>query len=150
VCIISIIRITTLKEYNPIDPTWNVVDIYLWTSVESSIGILSACLPTMKPLLGSFIASRDSDHSKTHSANRRNGGSVTDSSTRPVWPGPDIGKSGFTRLDEELAIDEGQVERPGVTSWVTSDVRGGENAYPMGIMQHKAFSQSESRVPSQP
>ena len=102
----------------------------------------------MKPLLGLFIASRDSDDSKTHSAGRKNGGSITDSSTRPVWPGPDTGKSGFTRLDEELAIYEGQVERPGVTSWVTSDVRDGENAYPMDIMHHKAFTQSESRVPS--
>ena len=29
------------------DPTWSTVDIYIWTTLESGIGITSACLPTM-------------------------------------------------------------------------------------------------------
>lgn len=30
------------------DPTWRLVDVYLWTILEDSVGIMSACLPTLR------------------------------------------------------------------------------------------------------
>ncbi|OQE39179.1 hypothetical protein PENCOP_c007G05044 [Penicillium coprophilum] len=57
VCIASIIRIyymTFLK--NSPDVTWIMGDVFIWSSVEPSIGIVCACLPTLHPLLRSFIA----------------------------------------------------------------------------------------------
>ncbi|KAJ5824021.1 hypothetical protein N7447_006361 [Penicillium robsamsonii] len=57
VCVASIIRIyymTFLK--NSPDVTWIMGDVFIWSSVEPSIGIVCACLPTLYPLLRSFIA----------------------------------------------------------------------------------------------
>ena len=47
VCAISIIRISKLAVVNYSDPTWRLVDVFLWTALEDSVGIFSACLPTM-------------------------------------------------------------------------------------------------------
>ncbi|KXG53583.1 uncharacterized protein PGRI_006330 [Penicillium griseofulvum] len=57
VCIASIVRIyymTFLK--NSADVTWIMGDVFIWSSVEPSIGIVCACLPTLHPLLRSFLA----------------------------------------------------------------------------------------------
>ena len=48
VCAISIIRISKLTSVNYDDPTWRLVEVYLWTTLENSVGILSACLPTLR------------------------------------------------------------------------------------------------------
>ena len=47
VCAISIIRICKLAGVNYSDPTWRLVDVFLWSILEDSVGIFSACLPTM-------------------------------------------------------------------------------------------------------
>ena len=47
VCAISIIRISKLAGVNYSDPTWRLVDVFLWTILEDAVGIFSACLPTM-------------------------------------------------------------------------------------------------------
>lgn len=36
---------------NSVDITWIMGDVFIWSSVEPCIGILCACLPTLKPLL---------------------------------------------------------------------------------------------------
>ncbi|KAK4691009.1 hypothetical protein P7C71_g5907, partial [Lecanoromycetidae sp. Uapishka_2] len=156
VCCISIVRITTLQDYNPVDPTWNCVSIFLWTTVESSIAIFSACLPTMRPLLGSLMHTRSTHRSKG-SNSKRTGDSGTDS-TRAVWgkATPDINTmGGFTRLDEENAMGHlrGDSGGGGVRSWVTSeetDSVGDTKSYPMAIMQKHAISQREDRPPKLP
>ena len=48
VCAISIIRISKLAGVNYDDPTWRLVDVFVWTALENSVGILSACLPTLR------------------------------------------------------------------------------------------------------
>ncbi|KAJ5374129.1 hypothetical protein N7517_006135 [Penicillium concentricum] len=57
VCIASIIRIyyMTFLKTSP-DVTWIMGDVFIWSSVEPSIGIVCACLPTLHPLLRSFVA----------------------------------------------------------------------------------------------
>ena len=48
VCVISIVRISKLAGVNYDDPTWRLVEVYLWTVLEVSVGIASACLPTLR------------------------------------------------------------------------------------------------------
>ncbi|KAK3174435.1 hypothetical protein OEA41_001681 [Lepraria neglecta] len=48
VCAGSIVRIVQLNQINGFDVTWELRNVFIWTSVEPSIGILSACLPTMR------------------------------------------------------------------------------------------------------
>lgn len=58
VCAISIVRVSkiaTAGKYG--DPTWNLVDVFQWTSLENSVGIMSACLPTLREYkVHNFIA----------------------------------------------------------------------------------------------
>lgn len=52
VCVASIIRIYYLVTLQTaIDLTWIMGPIFIWSCLEPSIGILSACLPVMGPLL---------------------------------------------------------------------------------------------------
>ncbi|KAK1145216.1 hypothetical protein N8T08_004368 [Aspergillus melleus] len=54
VCIASLVRIyfmTFLKS--SVDITWIMGDVFIWSSVEPCVGILCACLPTIRPLLRS-------------------------------------------------------------------------------------------------
>lgn len=48
VCITSIIRITKLFQVDSNDVTFRLLNVHVWTSVEASIGVLCACLPTLR------------------------------------------------------------------------------------------------------
>lgn len=53
VCAIAVVRtaivVTTLKD---MDQSWNIIPEVTWLTVELNVGIISACLPTLKPLFG--------------------------------------------------------------------------------------------------
>lgn len=53
---ISIVRISKLATVNYDDPTWRLVDVYVWTTLEDSLGITSACLPTMRECNSTFTS----------------------------------------------------------------------------------------------
>lgn len=49
VCVTSVLRITTLKTSSTtIDQTYGTLVSTTWTTVEANLGIMCACLPTMK------------------------------------------------------------------------------------------------------
>ena len=51
VCIVSIYRIPKEAELSLMDAPWSDVDAAVWSVVEVCIGIVSACLPTYRPLV---------------------------------------------------------------------------------------------------
>ncbi|KAE8356842.1 hypothetical protein BDV28DRAFT_163023 [Aspergillus coremiiformis] len=52
VCAASIVRIWAItKVKDSIDVTWVISDAMIWSNVEPCMGIVSACLPTLRPLL---------------------------------------------------------------------------------------------------
>ena len=51
VCVASMVRIFYLSKVATTDPTWTAVDPSMWSSIELCLGVVSACLPTMRPLL---------------------------------------------------------------------------------------------------
>ena len=53
-CLASIIRVTALNKVNFNDETYTIVSASLWTIVEQSVGIICACLPTLRPLFSKF------------------------------------------------------------------------------------------------
>ncbi|KAH7418835.1 hypothetical protein BKA64DRAFT_763598, partial [Cadophora sp. MPI-SDFR-AT-0126] len=98
----QIYRFTTLFEFVPSDFTGTLAKACTWVIVESSAGIISACLPTLAPLLRStnFLPWRKN---KSSSTPRSVNGVIT------------IGGSGgskgtkhsrFERLDENVLRDE--------------------------------------------
>ncbi|PSR81778.1 hypothetical protein BD289DRAFT_344539, partial [Coniella lustricola] len=55
-CIISVYRITTLKTAAASsDPTWDNTSAAIWSLLELCIGVLAACLPTLKPLFAMLL-----------------------------------------------------------------------------------------------
>ncbi|KAI9681278.1 MAG: hypothetical protein M1817_002561 [Caeruleum heppii] len=58
VCVTSIIRIPKLNSLFTEDPTWDGTTACIWTLVECNIGIVSACLPLMRPIVRAVYTSK--------------------------------------------------------------------------------------------
>ncbi|KAF4993964.1 hypothetical protein FGRMN_6095 [Fusarium graminum] len=55
-CAISIYRIQTLKTAaSTNDPNWNNVDAASWSFIEVSMAIVTACLPTLRPIFSKLM-----------------------------------------------------------------------------------------------
>ncbi|KAI3571300.1 hypothetical protein IWW34DRAFT_898847 [Fusarium oxysporum f. sp. albedinis] len=55
-CIISIYRIRTLKSAaSTKDPNWDNVDAAIWSFLEVTIAIITACLPTLRPFFSRLM-----------------------------------------------------------------------------------------------
>ncbi|MCJ1313891.1 hypothetical protein MMC25_007571 [Agyrium rufum] len=50
VCIVSIIRATQIKDVSLIDPSWDDVTGGNWSVIECCVGVVTACLPTLRPI----------------------------------------------------------------------------------------------------
>ena len=57
VCIAGIVRIPLLAELKLSDITWTSISVGVWVNVECNIGILSACLPILRPLFSTKYSS---------------------------------------------------------------------------------------------
>ncbi|KAL8818666.1 MAG: hypothetical protein Q9223_002739 [Gallowayella weberi] len=100
VCIISIIRLVVLGRLEHEDLTWNFVNSAIWSSAEPCMGVISACLPSLRPLVALITRG-------THRAPKKGGanaqGTNSSGSSRIVWRRRDISQSKagqFSRLDD--------------------------------------------------
>ncbi|KAF9638831.1 pth11-like integral membrane protein [Lasiodiplodia theobromae] len=92
VCIASIVRIYYLAVFiKTVDVTWLMGPVFIWSSVEPSIGILSACLPNLRPLFRS-LRERMSSAERSHSSDRT--GQRSGSSDTPWRSGGHAGQRG--------------------------------------------------------
>ncbi|GME22743.1 hypothetical protein GTA08_BOTSDO11683 [Neofusicoccum parvum] len=56
VCIASIIRIKVIWALTQtMDISWAKSDVFIWSSAEPSVAVISGCLPTLRPLLMHFL-----------------------------------------------------------------------------------------------
>ncbi|PVI00618.1 hypothetical protein DM02DRAFT_628343 [Periconia macrospinosa] len=69
VCVISIVRVSKAHDLKGVDPTWNYVPVQALSTIEGSIGVLAACMPTWRPLfrslgqgLSSYFSHKGSRH----------------------------------------------------------------------------------------
>ncbi|KAJ5372315.1 hypothetical protein N7517_004321 [Penicillium concentricum] len=67
VCIVSIIRIVSFGSAVISDPTYTSVGPATWSSVEQSVGIICACLPTLRPLFRRLYGPSRAASSRGHS-----------------------------------------------------------------------------------
>ncbi|CZR56356.1 related to integral membrane protein [Phialocephala subalpina] len=101
----SIYRFKTLFEFDPTDLSWTLASACTWCVVECCAGIISACLPTLAPLLFLF-SSNISNHCRksatppTLSSIIAPAGLVTIGGTGGNASGPR--KSVYGRLSDEL------------------------------------------------
>ncbi|EAW12310.1 putative integral membrane protein [Aspergillus clavatus NRRL 1] len=88
ICIISIVRLVVmLNAYKApsIDVTWVFIGPSAWTAVETNIGIVSACLPSLRPLLLIFkreTSTREYEYNKTSRQGPRSYGPLVSNGRR--------------------------------------------------------------------
>ncbi|CAD6572283.1 MAG: hypothetical protein ASARMPRED_005221 [Alectoria sarmentosa] len=104
VCTISIVRTVKLVFLGHFDPTYSLTSVFIWTSVQPSVGIISACLPIMSPLFGRWLFAAENIVPKS---NQTPSAKNTDYSSQPAnvslaWPV----KRGFTRLEAPTYRDQ--------------------------------------------
>ncbi|CAF9942908.1 MAG: hypothetical protein ALECFALPRED_010215 [Alectoria fallacina] len=120
VCAISIIRISKLASVNYDDPTWRLVDVYLWTALEISVGIFSACLPTMRPLFGRFLPGAPKAESSNKKDSRPNSQSTA--------------KAQFNRLFDESVTEIRPIDDAkggGGDAWTSPDLAASNELFSM-------------------
>ncbi|KAG8525512.1 uncharacterized protein KY384_009156 [Bacidia gigantensis] len=59
VCAVGITHIVVYSNLNEDDLTWNYVDAAMWTAAEPSIAVVSACIPSLRPLFARLIWGRE-------------------------------------------------------------------------------------------
>ncbi|KAL8810886.1 MAG: hypothetical protein Q9200_002234 [Gallowayella weberi] len=143
VCIAGIIRLPFLSELQLSDITYTSVSVGVWISVECNIGILSACLPILRPLFSTKYSSspvarltriiRSLTNSHFSSSSRENlttdpekGSSEPSSDTTVAeglkWPNDSIAGGGWN----------GSRANSCSTSDVISPIQGNTSADPVG------------------
>ena len=76
VCVASIVRVPFIAHMSLVDQTWSDIDGFIWSLVELSLGIVSACLPTLRPLFlrvfhGGYPATPKCENSDSPSPRRK-------------------------------------------------------------------------------
>ncbi|KAJ6190021.1 hypothetical protein N7519_000042 [Penicillium mononematosum] len=83
----SIYRFTTLFEFDPADIAWTLGKSCTWCIVESSAGIISACMPTLRPLFvmisKEFSSQCGTQETRTTDLNHSRGYELQNSALRP-------------------------------------------------------------------
>jgi hypothetical protein len=104
------------------DISWAKSDVFIWSTVEPSVGIISGCLPTLRPLLYRMLSAcgyTPSEHAASHGKPASQEPSaletISKKRTRRVGEGAGAG-AGDTQFLE--SIDEGD--------WDAGEEEGGE------------------------
>lgn len=106
-CVASIVRVVAFNWLDLNDMTYTIVSASIWTTIEQSLGIICACLPTTRPLFGRLLHNikHSTGHSSDptpHQAAPRSGIPLPHYASRPaVGAAAERSWLGFSRLSEE-------------------------------------------------
>jgi hypothetical protein len=106
-CITSILRLHSLYVVSrSTDITWDNVGAATWSSAELNVGIVCACLPSLRPIIG-LLWPRFIRSTQSRSRSRSNGGGIIVRSTTYVRhsAGRDTGDAEDGRKSVENAWD---------------------------------------------
>ncbi|OQE29505.1 hypothetical protein PENSTE_c002G02241 [Penicillium steckii] len=79
VCVVSVLRIVSFDFTTLEDVTYVSVNPSTWSSIEQSVGVICACLPTLRPLVRTLYGS-------SNDTSERGSGSTHNSSQRSSFP----------------------------------------------------------------
>ena len=138
------------------DGTYSTVGTVTWSSIEQGLGIVCACLPTLRPLFGFLY------HNRTKSGNTSssigmdtfNGKTSTVvTSKKHAWADDSGSTVGFARLrDEEGVLSPIEMQRsvygagPIGTATTTSTGGGATPAVPLAIMKESTIDQHSEMI----
>ncbi|KAL8974748.1 MAG: hypothetical protein Q9197_001010 [Variospora fuerteventurae] len=145
VCIISIIRLVVLSRLHHADVTWNFVNSAIWSTAEPCMGVVSACIPSLRPLVA--LITRGTHKVRSQSSDRT---SSSGAYSKAVWGRESGGESGddsgdglhFQRLTNPLA------NKHHASRWGRNvSVRGGKDMERGGLGGGDEVSLQEMNVP---
>jgi hypothetical protein len=159
-------RIIAYKPNQLKDNTYSGVGSMTWSIVEQGIGIVCACLPTLRPVISCMYTKRSKNHSKEGSSSigmdNFRSGTVHSEKTTPgksaFRPATYESEStvGFARLhDEESAMSPADVQRsvyaatPAGTAVSTTAGEGDRKSakvVPSGILKEQTMEQRSEVV----
>ncbi|KAL8727053.1 MAG: hypothetical protein Q9166_006296 [cf. Caloplaca sp. 2 TL-2023] len=143
-CVISLVRFVQLITNATMDATWSLGIVSVWSTAEPNLGIVSACMPTMKPLLRRVIP-----QSKRRNARSNKQSGSGSSGPKKISATESFGSSGFNKLKRgrghqqfrELDDDDENLPVGGPTgtqTHITSSEAGKENSgIPMNAIEVK-------------
>jgi hypothetical protein len=113
--------ITITRLVRTTDISWAKSDVFIWSSVEPSVGIISGCLPTLRPLMLYILQSWFNYVPSEHSFSGKRSRSVTldpietigKKRTRKISKNDTLGGSQFTDLNEGGKVSEERREHSG-------------------------------------
>lgn len=157
VCVATIVRVYTItKMKSSVDITWVIGDAMIWSNVEPCIGIVSACLPTLRPLLRripklGLFSSRLTRGSRSNSKPGMPGAdpeSITNSANRSAYRSANAKRGRFRPEEDEIYlttdVGRGSSLRKYDEVLVTNESVGSENdSVPMQIRVNHKFQWSE-------
>ena len=133
-------RVVAISWIDVTDITYTIVPVSIWTLIEQNLGIVCACLPTMRPLFGRLLheikhsSRRDSDTQKRVHTNVI---PLPQYVSRNAAAGSAIAaRDGFARLSEENMIEMGSV-----TAYASKAENGSLPAVPDGILKQQRVEQ---------
>ncbi|MCJ1228021.1 hypothetical protein MMC12_004680 [Toensbergia leucococca] len=104
-CVTAIVHLVYLVRTTQVNGSSYYVDAMVWTAVEPSIGVVSACLPSMRPLLSLLLKHLPDSIQKLPLRTTPNGTAI---STKTYWPNraaADRKEGSFSTLDSPLGSD---------------------------------------------
>lgn len=69
-CVASVIRITEILKFSPLDGSYTQVYAATWTTLEQGVAIVSGNLPLLGPLFRSFFASKGNTSAGSYGMSR--------------------------------------------------------------------------------
>jgi hypothetical protein len=110
--------ITITRLVRTTDISWAKSDVFIWSSVEPSIGIISGCLPTLRPLLLHIMASwfnfipseRSSSGKGSRSISLNPIETIGQKRMRKISKQDTLGGSQFTELNDDSNVEEGRTQ----------------------------------------
>ncbi|OQE28590.1 hypothetical protein PENSTE_c003G07442 [Penicillium steckii] len=119
VCAASIVRLHFITYLKSPDLTWVMSDVYVWSDIEPSLGIICASLPAMQPLVRSvmkmenllcFSRRKKDDHPpsdcQTRRGHQKQGSNISSigSEMVPVDNFDGKGELGFQQYDDDVRL----------------------------------------------
>lgn len=147
VCFASMYRIITITRLvESRDISWAKSDVFIWSSVEPSVGIISGCLPTLRPLMlhimqswFNFVPSvRSSSGKGSRSISLNPIDTIGKRRLRKISRQDTLGDSQFTELNDDGDADGYRHEQHS-RAWRPNDDE-------MGSTTTTVNAQSDSRI----
>lgn len=111
ICIISLLRIVWLYTWDLSDLTYTVTPGAIYTVLEPTLGVVNACLPTIKPAIVKLFGSKALNWTRhDRSKNSGRSGSTPQASGRSQRKVKGNITRDFERLDDEFPLNEIRIE----------------------------------------